>query len=164
MDYATANNQNLSANQVVESLANPNQRYASNMMNKPGYGLNSSLNQNNMDKSPVGRQLGLRAQSNKSLGMRDNASYKTELGGNDNRKPLSASKNRVNLGGSISNTQMRPVEQQHSALIRNQNFDTSEYLTANKRSYVDPRIPLINHRDQKFLRYKPEKKFNNMDA
>ena len=134
------------------------------MMNKPGYGLNSSLNQNNRDLSPVGRQLGIRASSNTRMNTRDNASYKNELGGHDNRKPMSASKNRLNLGGSISNTQMRPVEQQHSALIRNQNFDTSEYLTANKRSYVDPRIPLINHRDQQFLRYKPEKKFNNMDA
>ena len=162
MDYASAaGDQNLSANQVVESLANPNQRYASNLMNKPGYGISSSLNQNNNDRSPVGRQLGIRAQSNKALGLRDNASYKSELGGHDNRKPLSASKNRVNLGGSISNTQIRPAEQQHSALIRNQVFDSSEYLTANKQAYVNPSIPLVNHRDQKFLRYKPEKKFDN---
>ena len=96
--------------------------------------------------------------------MRDNASYKHELGGHDNRKPVSASKNRVNLGGSISNTQMPPAEQRHSALVRNQVFDNSEYVTATKASYKDPRIPLVNHRDQKFLRYKPEKKFNNMDA
>ena len=42
LDYATANDQKLSANQIVESLKDPNQRYASN---KPGYGIsNSSLN------------------------------------------------------------------------------------------------------------------------
>ena len=166
LDFASESDQKLSANQVVESLAGTsNQRYASNPANnRPGYGLSSSLNQNNRDLSPVGRQLGIRAQSNTRLNVRDNASYKYDLGGNDNRKPLSASKNRLNLGASISNTQMPPATQQHSALIRNQALDNSEYITATKASYVNPRIPLVNHRDQKYLRYKPEKKFNNFDA
>ena len=93
------------------------------------------MNQNNRDLSPVGRQLGIRAHSNTRINVRDNASYKHELGGHDNRKPLSATKNRVNLGGSISNAQMPPAEQRHSALIRNQALDNSEYVTATKASY-----------------------------